>query len=126
MVQSTCCFEVSDVVETGHSKFTGGTLAISFTFDMIIPDSEIYLKIMDTLDHCLITDNESLSFFSDRYFLLTECKNIFEDVVGIMSYLIIESNLYQPMSIKISRRKESYSSPVVSNKSTIVSYSIEG
>jgi hypothetical protein len=120
-------FSVKDVVEMGHLKKIGGTVQIEFQFDEIF-NSAPYLRIIDSLDHCLITDNESALKFSSRYFLLDNSTTLFEDVVTIMSHLIhssVDQTFHEPTSIIVSIGKETFSSPM-KYTSNVISYCNEG
>jgi hypothetical protein len=105
-------YQLSDVVEVGHLKDIAGTVEISFIFSHI-PSEEIKnecRKIMDYLDHCLITDNKEAADLSHRYFLLSKCTNLFEDIHYIMSYFT--ANIIPVEYIKIQRQKETYKETV--------------
>lgn len=120
-------FSVKDVVEMGHLKFIGGTVQIEFQFNEIVKSAP-YLKIIDSLDHCLVTDNESALKFSSRYFLLDNSKTLFEDVVTIMSHLIqtsVDQTFLEPTAIVVSIGKETFSSPMKFT-SNLISYCNEG
>jgi hypothetical protein len=115
-------YKITDVVEVGHSKFTGGTVTISFIFDSIV-DKEYYLKVIDRLDHCLITDNKEMAKMSHRYILVEDCNNLFIDIHSIMSQFVDE----RVKHISVEMGKESFTEPHNSNPPThMLSYNIEG
>lgn len=103
-------YKITDVVEIGHLKYTGGTIKISFLFDDIV-DNKIYFDIIDYLDHCLITDDDLMKGYSDRFIILFKCKNLFKDIHMILSYFLRNDNKVK--DIIITRGKECYSSPPV-------------
>lgn len=114
-------FTITDEVEMGHSKFTGGTVVISLSFDEIKTDIDIknILSIIDYLDHCLVTDNEDYLKYTTRYFYIENSENIFIDIVGIISNFITDFK-----EIKIQIGKLSYTS--IHNPINILSYNKEG
>ena len=127
-------YTITDTIEVGHSKFTGGTVDITFEFDHII-DPLCYYKIIDYLDHSLITDNDQFIKYSKRYFLLSECKNIFEDIHNILSYFAyslteinFSENKYENnVNLTVKINKESYTAPLYSGfYFNLIRYSTEG
>jgi len=115
-------YKITDVVEMGHLHFTGGTFEISFTFDEIV-DKDKYLKIIDYLDHSLITDSkESISFIA-RHFLLTSCENMFGDVLMVLSHFLEPADGVK--EITISYGKETFTA-VPLRDTKLESFNIEG
>ncbi len=111
---------IKDIVETAHSKFTGGSIEIEFVFKEIIDNPQKYLNIIDYLDHCIVTDNKKYLQFTTRYFLINSTKNFFEDLVGVLSEFIDD----EVCSISIIRNKEKFTTDCF--KSNVVDYCIEG
>jgi hypothetical protein len=112
-------FTIEDVVEVGHSEFTGGSVKIKFYFKKKTfakwkrcPYTEQgYLRVIDRLDHCLISDTNELTDYCERFFLLDDCKSLYEDIVSVMTYSIqYESGLGLPDYIEVSLGKTSYKS----------------
>ena len=77
-------YSITDVVEVGHSKFTGASIDVTFIWNDIIDierfrQSEIpqlALKLIDCLDHALITDDERFIPHSYRHFLLDKSNDL--------------------------------------------------
>lgn len=83
-------YKITDVVEMGHSPLIGGSITISLEFNDILTKNnrDLYLKIIDALDHCLVTDNKDMIKHSARFFLLDESKSLFEDIHTILYYFV--------------------------------------
>jgi hypothetical protein len=112
-------FTIEDVVEAGHSSFIGGSVKIKFYFKKKsynklkqLPYAvNDYLHVIDRLDHCLISDTPALTSYCERYFLLDDCKSLYEDIISVMTYSIqFESGLSLPDYIEVSLGKTSYKS----------------
>ena len=112
-------YKITDTVETGHSKFTGGSVTISIQTENILNDheKEKILKAIDCLDHCLITDNKEFIKFSQRYFLLDKCLSIFEDIQTILYFI-----LKQDYICTVTLGKESYTNKLKNYSNIIDSY----
>lgn len=122
-------FIVSDVVEMGHSKYIGGSVKIELMFDRVV-DPAPYLQIIDSLDHCLITDSEEMVSYSLRHFLLKESQNLYYDVCGVICHMIREQSpklFGLPHTIKVTLCKCSFEGNVNAQfYSDVISYHIEG
>ncbi len=122
-------FTVSDVVEMGHSKYIGGSVKIDLTFEHVV-DPKPYLQIIDSLDHCLITDSTEMAYYSLRHFLIDESKNIFYDVCGVIKHMLKENNLSvydTPSEITVTLCKGSLVGQTsYTGYPTVISYHIEG
>lgn len=122
-------FIVSDVVEMGHSKYVGGSVKIELMFETVV-DPAPYLQIIDSLDHCLITDSEEMASYSLRHFLLKESQNLYYDVCGVIKHMITEQLPKLsggPHTIKVTLCKCSFEGNVDAQYySNVVSYHIEG
>lgn len=114
-------FIIKDIVEVGHSEFTGGSVEIGFIFDSIPNSTQKYFNIIDYVDHCLITTCEQFSKYSKRFFLLKHSKNLFEDINIIMSYFIDEH--VKKISVKIDK-SEFIHKPIKSD--CIITFNVEG
>lgn len=114
-------FKIKDEVEMGHSIHIGGTLTVSVGYKEIQNAEKVknVLKILDYLDHCLVTDNDGYIEYSERYFLIKKSKSIFEDVIGIISNFIDDCE-----EITVSIGKLSYTSKPKSIE--LISYSTKG
>lgn len=117
-------YKITDVVEMGHSEYTGGSIAIEFTFGNIV-DNAVYFDIMDHLDHCLVTINPDAPKFNNRYFLLQTSNNLFDDVIGIMIYLIREKSLPEPTTIGVGRGKEWLERSVLGDGAVVLEYKVK-
>ena len=118
-------FIIKDVVEMGHLKYIGGSIEIAVHFDTIVPSTVIEkcLEAIDSLDHCLVTDNHRASEFSQRYFLLDSCCDLYQDVVSIITYLLLD--VLNISAIEVQYGKCKYKSePVI--YSDVVEYSVQG
>jgi len=82
-------YKITDVVEMGHSKFTGASVQISLSFKDILSeeDRDLVLGIIDELDHTLLTNDIDYIPFSERFFIV-EAKNPFYDIHYVIYYLI--------------------------------------
>jgi hypothetical protein len=124
-------YKLTDVVEMGHSLYTGGSIAITFTFNSLNQglDKAAYLGIMDHLDHCLVTTNPEASKFNGRYFVLSSSENLFEDVITIMEHLIVEKQLPAPDYISVGLEKEWYERTIYragyGSHQTVVEYNVK-
>lgn len=128
-------YVLKDRVELGHSKDTGGSIDIEFHFSKMkyaVKQKEVYLKVMDTLDHCLITDSLALANECVRYFLLSKSKGVFKDAVTCLTWALldrfddVENTIYAlPDLITITLGKETYGS-VPNIRSNVLSASTEG
>lgn len=122
-------FIVSDVVEMGHSKYIGGSVKIDLTFDRVV-EPALYLQIIDSLDHCLITDSEEMASYSLRHFLLSESKNLYYDVCSAISHMLKERIMKvidRPHTITVTLCKCTFEGDVDSlSYSDVLSYHIEG
>ena len=96
-------YEIIERVETGYSNgsHVGGTIRVKLTFDYYIEDTTEYSKLIDMLDHCLVTSNEEAKKFSTRIFVLEKVTNFYEDVISIVTQLIDEKGLPQPQTIAV-------------------------
>jgi len=115
-------YKISDVVEMGHNPLIGGSIEISIEFNRILGKEEAdkYLTIIDYLDHCLVTDNEQITEFSYRFFLLDNSLSIFEDVHSVLYYF-----LQQPLNCTVKIGKESYTD-ILKPHSKILKYNYKG
>ena len=122
-------FIVSDVVEMGHSKYIGGSVKIDLTFERVV-DPKLYLQIIDSLDHCLITDSVEMASYSLRHFLLDESKNIYYDVCAVIKHMIKENDVSTydtPSEITVTLCKGSFvGSTSYTGYPNVSSYHIEG
>lgn len=122
-------FIVSDVVEMGHSKYIGGSVKIELMFDRVV-EPTLYLQIIDSLDHCLITDSAEIASYSLRHFLLAESKNLYYDVCSVISHMIKErvlKTIDRPHTIKVSLCKCTFEGDISApGYSDVLSYHIEG
>lgn len=114
-------FRITDEVEMGHSVYTGGTIVISVGYNEIQNEEKIknVLKVIDYLDHCLLTDNNGYLKYSERYFLIEKSESIFDDVIGVISNFINDFE-----EITVSLGKLSYTSKHKPIK--LISYSTKG
>ena len=96
-------YKLTDIVEMGHTHYTGGSIEIGIEFDSILQEKKKkeILNIIDYLDHCLVTDNKEYIQYSARYFLLKKCNNIFTDIRDIISYFID----YKSIKIKLGKEE---------------------
>lgn len=122
-------FIVSDVVEMGHSKYIGGSVKIELMFDAVV-DPAPYLQIIDSLDHCLITDSAEMASYSLRHFLLKESQNLYYDVCGVITRMLSDNEKKLdsiPRTIKVTLCKCSLTGNVDANHyPEVLSYHLEG
>jgi hypothetical protein len=113
----------------GHSKYIGGSVKIELSFERVV-DPKLYLQIIDSLDHCVITDSEELASYSLRHFLLNESKNLYYDVCAVIRHMIKENNVSEsdsPSEIKVTLCKSSFVSALdYSEFPQVINYHIEG
>jgi hypothetical protein len=102
-------YKFTERVETGYSTddCVGGTLYITLTFDQYI-DKAPYTEIIDSLDHCNITNNSKAYKFNKRFYILKELSNIFEDVISILTERFEIADLKPPKSISVKLRNDEY------------------
>lgn len=88
---------ISDIVECGYfdNDEKGGTIEVSVLvkgnyYKKIAPE---ILKLIDCLDHCVITDLEEIAQVSKRYFLIEEKNCFLNDAFLCMLRLITDANL---------------------------------
>ena len=113
-------FTIGDIVETGYNsrEVVGGSVEIKLHFKHIQTpaDSKVYLKIIDKLDHCLITSDINSAVWSQRYYRLGSLNNIYEDIVSIItqeltnSPLIEDSSMALPLSMTVKLDASEYTS----------------
>ncbi len=116
-------YKITEKVETGHLGQTGGSLKITLSFDDVI-DTKEYEEIVDGLDHSVITDDENVIPFSERFFLLEKCNNLFHDVHDVLSYFLFDGNV---KNIEVRLDNKTYSAPpkvVLSNP--VLKFSTKG
>lgn len=122
-------FIISDVVEMGHSRFIGGSVKIDIILTQVV-DPAPYLEVIDSLDHCLITDSEEIASYSLRHFLLDESKNLYYDVCSVINYMLQRTGLsgYSNPTIVVTLGKTSFKSGLIEHihYPTVVNYHIEG
>lgn len=118
-------FVITDVVEMGHFTHTGGTVEISLHFKEVQSPELVkkYLKVIDTLDHCLVTDNVESTTYSARYYLLDKSSNLFEDVVSIITNQMLDCYHLQKITVKYDKFKYT-SEPVL--YVDVLEFAIEG
>lgn len=133
-------YSITDVVEVGHSKFTGASIDVTFTWNEIIDierfrQSEIpqlALKLIDCLDHALITDDERFIPHSYRHFLLDKSNDLFLDIHATLFAIANIEEKFRSVfetvnSIIIKCGKESYSCKfAIVGSQKLIKYSIEG
>lgn len=100
-------YKIIEKAETGHLGQTGGSIKVALTFDKII-DTKYYEKVVDGLDHSVITDDKNVIPYSERYFLLGKCGNVLEDIHDILSYFIKDDVV---KNIEVILDNKSYSAP---------------
>lgn len=131
-------YSITDVVEVGHSKFTGASIDVTFIWNDIIDierfrQSEIpqlALKLIDCLDHALITDDERFIPHSYRHFLLDKSNDLFLDIHNTLFAVAQKEfkSVYDSVDdIIIKCGKETYTCKFAVVRSQIlIKYSIEG
>ncbi len=131
-------YSITDVVEVGHSKFTGASIDVTFIWNDIIDierfrQSEIpqlALKLIDCLDHALITDDERFIPHSYRHFLLDKSNDLFLDIHSTLFAVAQKEfkSVYDSVDdIIIKCGKETYTCKFAVVRSQIlIKYSIEG
>jgi len=110
-------YTITDIVETGHSTFIGGSTEISVSLSSICNDfdKKRILDIIDKLDHTIITDDEVLLKFTERYFYIKRANSFLDDVWEILSFLLQEEKIDcvdETTTIKIRKGKESLKAPI--------------
>jgi hypothetical protein len=122
-------YMISKTVELGHSIYTGGSIRIGLEFVDVISDTdkELYLKLIDSLDHTIITTDESIKQQSRRYFLLMYSSNIFYDICHVITGLLKDLDISndEQFRIHIQYGDETYIG-VMGLDSHLISYNIEG
>ena len=131
-------YSITDVVEVGHSKFTGASIDVTFIWNDVIDierfrQSEIpqlALKLIDCLDHALITDDERFIPHSYRHFLLDKSNDLFLDIHSTLFAVAQKEfkSVYDSVDdIIIKCGKETYTCKFAVVRSQIlIKYSIEG
>lgn len=88
--------KVTDVVEIGHITDMGGSTNISVTYTERQFTNEVRnlvdltKKVIDRLDHCLVTDLESDIQYTERYFLIDKATTLQEDSAFVIDKLLTE------------------------------------
>lgn len=118
--------KLTEITETGYfsknSFLVGGSIKIILEIDKILSENEKneILKIIDYLDHTLITDNKEIIKFSSRFFLLDKVTTIFQDIHTILYYFLKE-----PYLCTVSLGKESFTKRLKSY-SNLLKFNKEG
>jgi len=89
-------YKITDTIEVGYAGVNSKGATVEITFEFLDYDTSLRSKskkLIDNLDHSLITDNLKMIELSERYFLLNELTNIFNDINIILHYLIQQSKL---------------------------------
>lgn len=96
-------YVIEDTVETGHAERIGGSISIKIYYEKILSEEERdnVLKIIDYLDHTLITYNKNYINISKRFFLVKDSGNLLMDVIGILNHFITDA-----LGFEVSLRKE--------------------
>jgi len=122
-------YMISKTVELGHSIYTGGSIRIGLEFDDVVNDTdkEFYSKLIDSLDHTIITIDESIKQQSRRYFLLKSSSNIFYDICYVITSLLKDSpkSNKERFKIHIEYGDETYTGGMIVGEH-LISYNIEG
>lgn len=131
-------YSITDVVEVGHSKFTGASIDVTFIWNDIIDIErfrqsgipQLALKLIDCLDHALITDDERFIPHSYRHFLLDKSNDLFLDIHNTL-FAVAQKEfkfVYDSVDdIIIKCGKETYTCKFAVVRSQIlIKYSIEG
>jgi len=107
-------FIISDVVEMGHFSEIAGTISISLHFKEMQPQNIIKkcLSTIDTLDHCLVTDNKESTTYSNRFYLLDKSVSLYKDVVSIITNELLDVNSLDKITVKYDKFEYS-SEPVL-------------
>lgn len=131
-------YSITDVVEVGHSKFTGASIDVTFIWNDIIDIErfrqsgipQLALKLIDCLDHALITDDERFIPHSYRHFLLDKSNDLFLDIHSTLFAVAqkeFKSVCDSVDDIIIKFGKETYTCKFTVVRSQIlIKYSIEG
>lgn len=131
-------YSITDVVEVGHSKFTGASIDVTFIWNDIIDIErfrqsgipQLALKLIDCLDHALITDDERFIPHSYRHFLLDKSNDLFLDIHNTLFAVAQKEfkSVYDSVDdIIIKCGKETYTCKFAVVRSQIlIKYSIEG
>lgn len=133
-------YSITDVVEVGHSKFTGASIDVTFIWNDVVDMKrfresnipQLSLKLIDCLDHALITDDERFIPHSYRHFLLDKSEDLFLDTHSTLFAIAKTEEKFQEVfnsieDIIIKCGKESYSSKfAIVSSQKLIKYSIEG
>ena len=81
-------YTLKDCVEVGYTGETnrGGTLYYEVQTDLSRPE-ELFKKvekIIDRLDHCIVTNDKNVASISERFFLLSSLSSFFPDILFII------------------------------------------
>ena len=116
-------YKIKKRIEVGHYKQIGGSVDIILTFDNIM-DTSLYEKLIDSLDHSLITDNSIMLNYSERFFLLNKCRNLLTDIHDILSYFIYNREV---KNIEIEVNNKLYAAPPsILLDNSVLKYNIKG
>jgi hypothetical protein len=113
---------VSDIVEVGHTEFTGGSVTISVVafreYDTI--ETKDILNMIDRLDHSLILasgDDEKLIEFSDRFWHLEHSLGLYHDIAFLIREFLVEKNIkFKRIIISLGKNKMEFNSEPMLNK----------